>query len=218
MLKHWLQQSTADHGGNERLAVDTQTIALHVLSFVGFGVQQAFGEDTKDPKPGYTMAFYEALNRILANLLLAIVIPETIKTMPFMSVRMQKLAVSMTEYKQYVNEMLRNERDSKVRASNLTSVLVRASDDERKTEDGRTNVVLSDEEIVGNMFIFNVAGHDTTANTMAFGFALLSVYPEVQDWLHEEITHTFGDKESPDYETMYPQLRRCLAVLVCTHR
>ena len=93
--------------------------------------------------------------------------------------------------------MLENERklqqDSPEPRNNLMSLLVRLTDSSRvsrdeeviKTEDGSKNTVqtLSEEEILGNLFIFTSAGFDTTANTMAYALALLSAYPKWQDWL-----------------------------------
>jgi cytochrome P450 len=73
---------------------------------------------------------------------------------------------------------------------------------------------LTDDEIRGNIFIFNVAGHDTTANTLAYAFALLAINPEIQRWVMEEIDQYFHGDNSPNYEGTYPQLKRIMAVMV----
>ena len=39
-------------------------------------------------------------------------------------------------------------------------------------EKGRNS--LTDEEIFGNLFIYNLAGHETTAKTLAYAVALMS--------------------------------------------
>lgn len=40
---------------------------------------------------------------------------------------------------------------------------------------------------VGNIFIFMIAGHETTAHTLAFILGLLALYPDVQDRLVRHI-------------------------------
>jgi cytochrome P450 len=39
---------------------------------------------------------------------------------------------------------------------------------------------LSDREIQGNMFIFVIAGHETTATALRFALVLLAIDPETQ--------------------------------------
>jgi cytochrome P450 len=70
------------------------------------------------------------------------------------------------------------------------------------------------DEIFGNIFVINFAGHDTTANTLAF--TLLASNQEDQDWVREEVRRvTKGmDVTDWDYEKLFPQLMRCHAVLV----
>lgn len=65
------------------------------------------------------------------------------------------------------------------------------------------------------VFIFNFAGHDTTAHTFVWVMYFLAGNPEVQDWIHEEIQHVLGDrpKDQWDYKNDFPRLKRCIAVL-----
>ena len=75
---------------------------------------------------------------------------------------------------------------------------------------------LTENEIYGNMFVFNFAGHDTTAHTLAFAIVILSAHPSVQDWLSEELQYVLEDTRPKDwgYTQVFPRLKRCLAVLV----
>ena len=77
---------------------------------------------------------------------------------------------------------------------------------------------LTDEEIFGNIFAFNLAGHETTANTLATSLVLLAANPECQAWLVEEVQHVLGNSggmEDWKYDECFPNLKRCLAVMVC---
>jgi cytochrome P450 len=43
------------------------------------------------------------------------------------------------------------------------------------------------DEIFGNIFVINFAGHDTTAHTLGFTMFLLVVDVKVQDWVRDEV-------------------------------
>jgi cytochrome P450 len=89
---------------------------------------------------------------------------------------------------------------------NLIKSLVRASLDEK---------LMTQEEVIGNIFVFNFAGHDTTAHSLAFTFMLMAANPEVQEWMGREIQHVMGDKDlSKAGYSLMPRLVRTLAVLV----
>ena len=76
---------------------------------------------------------------------------------------------------------------------------------------------LTIDEIFGNIFVINFAGHDTTANTLAFSLLLLAAYPEVQEWVSDELQEiTPGSSENWDYSVLFSDLKRCRAVLVST--
>ena len=51
---------------------------------------------------------------------------------------------------------------------------------------------------------------------MAYAFTLLAVHPELQDWLAEELDRVIPEPEAEvDYESTFPKLQRCLALMVC---
>lgn len=104
-------------------------------------------------------------------------------------------------------------------ANNFMTSLIRASvEDNTSTPSQDAQGGLTESEIYGNIFVFNFAGHDTIAHTLAFTVVVLSAHPTVQDWLAEELRHVLGDEKPEDweYQSVYPRLRRCLGVLVCT--
>jgi len=63
---------------------------------------------------------------------------------------------------------------------------------------------------LGNIYIFLVAGHETTAHTLCFTFALLALYPDIQETLFEHIK-SITNGRLPTYEDM-PLLTHSLAV------
>lgn len=69
------------------------------------------------------------------------------------------------------------------------------------------------------VFVFNFAGHDTTAHTFTFATYFLAANPDVQDWLSEEINHVMGDRRPEDWVySDFTSLKRCLAVMYETLR
>ena len=163
--------------------------------------------------PGYTLSYRDALQCILSSFVLTFIVSASVLSLPVMPTGLRRVGAAVKEYRRYADEMLQQQRTSKPKvglaSNNLMSVLVRASDETKNLSQR-----LSDTEIIGNIFVFNVAGHDTTANTIAFAIGLMSINPSVQDWLAEEIMTALGDVEKPDYETVYPKLPRVLATMV----
>lgn len=88
------------------------------------------------------------------------------------------------------------------------------------TKSGQNTGGLTENEIYGNIFLFNFAGHDTTPHTLAFAIVFLAAKPLVQDWVSEELRHVLGDRNIKDwnYAADFPQLKRCMAVMLGTLR
>ena len=60
-----------------------------------------------------------------------------------------------------------------------------------------------------------IAGYDTTANTMGYAFAMLALHPEWQEWLAQELDKVLPNSEADvDYESTFPKLPRTLALMV----
>ncbi|THV49225.1 hypothetical protein BGAL_0205g00020 [Botrytis galanthina] len=82
---------------------------------------------------------------------------------------------------------------------NLVSNLVRASNESHSTslDPGEDNKIkpLTNAEILGNIFVFNFAGHDTTTISLSYAMLLLVANPQAQDWVHEEIKYYIGDRD-----------------------
>ena len=76
---------------------------------------------------------------------------------------------------------------------------------------------LTDDEVLGNLFLYSTAGHDTTSNTLCYAIYLLAIYPELQNWIGEEVDEVVsgqGESGDWDYNTVFPKLQRCLALMV----
>ena len=117
--------------------------------------------------------------------------------------------------------------EGKPGSGSLVSNLVRASEarpevtggyNEKTITAGRSNDLkaLSVDEILGNIFVYNFAGHDTTATSLNYAVLLLVAHPEAQDWIAEELNFYLDNENSETwrYDAVFPKLKRCLAILV----
>ena len=200
-------------------AGDTMTLALHVLIAGGLGKSYSFAGGVGSLAEGHTMSYRDALKIILLNILPAVILGSLPPIPSFLlTKRIREIGVAVTEFKSHMNEMVKEERtrvnklDSE--KDNLLTALVRASD---AANQGKGRNSLSHDEIMGNLFIYNVAGHDTTANTICYAIYMLAAQPEWQHWLGEEIDSVFAGNdnvETWEYEKAFPKLKRCLALMV----
>ncbi|EPT03370.1 hypothetical protein FOMPIDRAFT_1058646 [Fomitopsis schrenkii] len=90
--------------------------------------------------------------------------------------------------------------------SDLLTRLVSASESEGKNG-------LNDTEVIGNVFGFLFAGHETTAHTVAAALALLALYEDEQDKAVKAIWEAFPDGRDPTFDD-FDKLEK---VLACFH-
>lgn len=217
MVHKWLSQ---DDGKTNNIAEDTRIIALHVLTAAGFGITQDFADGSRKPTLGHEFSLRDSLLLILANVFDVLAgLWKVALLRPILSAQVNKIGRAVIDFGRYMDEILHHEREARIKnpgsvKTNLISSLIRASDDAKEAPGVNSSMRLSDDEIKGNIFIFHLAGHDTTANTLAYTFTLLALYPEFQEWLAEEIREVVSAAEKTDYESSHPKLKRCMAVMV----
>jgi len=69
---------------------------------------------------------------------------------------------------------------------------------------GRNLPVLTDDDIIGNCFMFLFAGFETTANALAFTTLMLARNPDIQERLYEEINKIIPeDEENITYDQIF---------------
>lgn len=162
------------------------------------------------------------------------VLPTKVFQIPFLPAKWSQIGWAVTEFKRYMLAQLAEEKqlvaEGKPGSGTLMSNLVRGSIAQSRPGKGAINQrvasmreayelkPLTVDEILGNIFVFNFAGHDTTAISLAYSMLLLVARPDVQDWIAEELNFYLDSEDSEiwQYEVIFPKLKRCLAVLVQT--
>jgi len=218
MVASWSRKGS---DGTKDTVGDTATLALHVLTSAGFGVAYPFGQGVQSLSPGHAMTYRDSLSLCLQNIITFSIFPKKFLSLKFLPSKLRTLGKAAHEFQRYMEETLAHERssasDCQSGSGNLASALVQASEDAKQSmvEGKKTKLGLSDDEIFGNIFAYNLAGHETTANTVATALVLLAAHPQYQDWLTEEIDSIVGtSREAWQYEKAFLSLHRCLAVMV----
>ncbi|KAI8626363.1 cytochrome P450 [Xylariaceae sp. FL1651] len=216
MLRYWTSKTSVPS-----IADDLRTLSLHVLSRAGFGKSFKFqGHDQRQSSVNPSTNYKESLQIILENCVLILAFGTKFVAKPWLPRKFRIVHKAWVSFHGYMTELYEEEKrafaEGKTSDQNLMTLLIRASqEDQEKIAGG-----LTESEIYGNMFAFNFAGHDTTANTFTFAVYFLAAYPKVQDWISEEIQAVLGGRETHtwDYRADFPRLKRCLSVMFETMR
>lgn len=199
-------------------------LAMHVLMAAGFGREYDFGpEGLKKDEPGFSMSYGHSLEVLLRNILFTILF-STLKAPEWLlPTTLRELKTARGAFMKHMEAKVQEEKDAFAQEKNgsgeshlgdtLVASLVRANEKAKEESDASLRFVLNDEELFGNIFIYNLAGFETTSTQLTYSLPLLAANPDVQDWIREEIDDVMSRTSS--YEEAYPQLVRTLAVMVC---
>lgn len=234
MLEAWI---TTAKNQSISTAKDTRTLSLNVLAATGFRKSYKFHSsnapttDKDISEEAETGGYRNALQTVLDNIILVLILPKMFFRFPLVPKTWPKIGQAADDFKKYMEDMLREEQSlfeqGKAGSGSLMTSFVRALGVSEKEVAAASHEVaqlnqqqpsrgLSVEEIYGNIFVINFAGHDTTANTLAFSMILLAAHPEVQEWVSEELDGVLPHTDSMawEYEKLFGKLKRCRAVLV----
>ncbi|KAJ9602782.1 hypothetical protein H2200_012562 [Cladophialophora chaetospira] len=230
MLKSW-----AEKGNSvtiDDISRDCVVIALHVLSAAGFGQTHDFQTGVREVPSGHYRSFSDTMSFLLQNSILVLLfeslpLPNWALPRPIRNVKN-----ASADFKLYMREAIAYTKGlihggSTTQTAEMVTTLIKgneAAKHEQKAsglQPGAKPTFLSDDEVLGNLYILNIAGFETTANALTYAIPYLATNPEVQDWLHEEVDEAWKQSSSDadvEYESTFPKLTRCLAVLYETLR
>ncbi|KAH7906430.1 614/534 cytochrome P450 [Hygrophoropsis aurantiaca] len=190
MFVHWDRQFTSND-----VTELTRMFALKVISTTGFGV----GYES-DAAQGHTMSFGEAITVVSRDGFLKLVLPNWVMRL---TPRFRRVGRAYAELWQYFQDLVADHNDHLTNSStspqrnDLFSSLLQANDAAEGSSD-----YLTEEELFGNMFIGFFAGHETTANTLAFALILLARHPDEQDRLYSHVKSVMKGHSVPTYSDM----------------
>ncbi|KAF9465029.1 cytochrome P450 [Collybia nuda] len=171
----------------------TLPIALFVIGAAGFGRNISWQDDAILPI-GHQITFKDALHIVTTDVFLKLIVPDKALGL---TKRTRNVRLAFDELHQYMSEMIRDRQASKkeIRYDLFSSLLAANNEDSDEAK-------LTESELIGNIFIFLVAGHETTAHTLCFTFALLALHQDEQETLHQHIKMVLSDGRTPTYEDM----------------
>ncbi|KAJ3923191.1 cytochrome P450 [Lentinula edodes] len=183
-------------GSQESIVIDhaltiTLPIALFVLGAAAFGRRISWKDDEGIP-PNHQMSFKDAIHEVSMNCFIKVIFPDWAMGL---TEHTRRVRLAFEELDSHMLEMIskrRNAEKKEERHDLLSSLLDASADDPTFT----------DRDLTGNIFIFLVAGHETTAHTLCFTFALLALYPDQQEILYQHIKSVLADGRLPTYEEM----------------
>ncbi|KAK3689095.1 putative cytochrome P450 [Podospora appendiculata] len=239
MVQYW---TSTPNDGIPDMEEDVRSLSLNVLAATAFREPYAFRGSTqliKDADEGdkvnNTRTYRDALRVVNKHAILLMLIPyrylaSPIPIIPRALARIGRAAVALRGFltSMVAEEMQALNRGEDGSGGLMTHLVRSALDQETAHRIGFADEVktaskkglLSFDEILGNVFLINFAGHDTTAVTLSFAMMLLAARPDVQQWLHEEIVTVSEGKPVTDwdYHDLFPKLHRCRAVFLETLR
>jgi cytochrome P450 len=138
---------------------ETMKIALHVITAAGYGYSFEWDGSSEIPL-GHQMSFRESIHITLDNLVTLIAVPRLLLNVPIP--HLQRTKKAYLEFGKYLRDLVdlgKRRHSLKSGNNSILSELVAHSAD--SSEDSKTRP-LTDDEIIGNAFIFLLAGHETT--------------------------------------------------------
>ncbi|KAH9273583.1 hypothetical protein BASA83_004251 [Batrachochytrium salamandrivorans] len=209
MFRSWqtgIHGATAntEHELHINVSEDMAKLALYVISGAGFGMRLDWDTSNTDTvlEHGHSMSFKSAIQGVINGLQSKIILPKLAYALPIPSV--QRLKLVFDEFEQYSSEMIRD-ADTQT-DDNLLVSLTKASRADTDIGGG-----LTERELIGNIFIFMFAGHETTAVTLIYALAMLAAHPATQQRMYEEITLVLKGGD-PEYKHIH-EMAYTLAVM-----
>ncbi|TFK49108.1 cytochrome P450 [Heliocybe sulcata] len=184
-------------GNQEEMALDNcvdMTMPVNkrflFICMAGFGQQYGW-KDEGSVSQGHTMSFKEALDIVSTDVFLKIIVPKWASSL---TRRIRRAITAYDELELYMLDMI-HERKSSGKQTDRHDLFNSLLDANEEVLEGEAK--LSDRELLGNIFMFLLAGHETTAHTLCFALGLLACYPEEQDLLYQEVKNSATPDELP---------------------
>jgi cytochrome P450 len=180
---------------------DMTDITLDVIGKVNFGYDLGiFTERKFDPKK-HEMSFFDALTiTSTLGLLVQGRAPEWLKPL------FKKTMMAIKETKKYMQELIddRVQNIDSVR-HDLLSLLVESNMNHEASEDlNNIQRRLTENELISDVFIFLLAGHETSTTTLQWILYELALNLDVQQKAHQEVLKVIGDRDPvyDDYDNL----------------
>ncbi|KAH0826709.1 cytochrome P450 [Lanmaoa asiatica] len=157
-------------------------------------------ESTTEPPPGCKLTFRSAVMGSVNNLIFRALAPgwfyqfSSLIKVPYLSSRALFTQLAFDDLRTHMVDLVasaRAEITSGEHSGASGAALLRNLVEANMNQDGESEK-LTEGEVLSNIFVFLLAGHETSAHTLCFAFVLLALYPDCQQNLYEEITRVWS--------------------------
>lgn len=225
MMSGWIGKADSVSKPVKDVSEAAMRLSLNVISRAGFGVRMTWpheqGSDQSVPE-GHTLTYKDALSTLLENIIVVMLTPRWL--LSHSPLKIHKVAnEAFVEWGKYMREMYHGKRaevasgetregmdlmGALVKGAGITAESINDAKDPEKFAGGPPKQLLTDEEILGNAFVFILAGHETAANTVHFSLLFLAMHPSSQRKLQADLDSILGDRPISewDYDEDVPKL------------
>ena len=223
LLASWAQSSSRE------LQLDVNGLTLAVISLAGFGKPVEWTSNSEDQTnnipPGYKLSFLRAINDTTKYMIAILLLPNWLMSLT----PLKNAALAHSQLDKYMREMIRGEKknisenkdhESSAARGNLLTSLMRASADEASSTKGSgKKVAFTEDEVMGNLFIYLLAGYETTANAIVYGLIVLALRPDIQDQVIQEVDQIYAEaakegRQEPTYADDFEKLQYTYGFMV----
>ena len=229
MLASWVGRDGKGNKTVDRIMDDTMRLSLNVISNAAFGKQMQWpkedsealiDEGYSDPSKiknksdevdeGHTMSYVYSIHALLDTIIVQFLLPRwMLRYSPFKLLR--KSNEAFLEWGKYMSEMLA-ERKAQWQQKSVKNegldILAQLVKGQLAGENVKGAPYLSDSEIMGNMFVLILAGHETAANSIHFALLYLALHIPTQRRLQKDLDTIFQGRPPSewDYDRDLPAL------------
>ncbi|KAK3946268.1 cytochrome P450 [Diplogelasinospora grovesii] len=199
--------------------MDVNGLTLAVIARAGFGKTLRHNGREEEQEghipPGYRISFLRAIHDTTSNMVPILMLPGWLLNLIS---PLRHAHVAHLQLGKYLREMIGAERgrlrqdenhQSSSARGNLLTAVIRSSIELGKTDPnkegtaaGTRKQVFNDQEVLGNLFIYLLAGFETTANAISYGLACLALHPEVQERTIQEVDAVCAAASSSEEEPL----------------
>ncbi|KAK4944108.1 putative P450 monooxygenase [Elasticomyces elasticus] len=228
MLSSWVGPDGKGDRTVDRVMDDTMRLSLYVISRAGFGrklqwpsadakadVDEDYLDKSKiqnqrdDRDAGHSMSYTYAIHCLLDNILLQFILPRwLVKRVPLKA--FTKATEAYSEWGNYMKEAVAAKKQSLEEgpdSSDQMDIITQLVKNQLNAETSK-DATLTDSEILGNMFVLILAGHETAANSIHFSLVFLALFPKSQRTVQKDLDRIFQGRPTSewDYERDLPAL------------
>ena len=193
------------------------SLTVNTTSLVGFRKQSNWTERPDAVPGGYSLSLIAAIYVVVMHIPHILLLLKRI-----LKLVGPKAFTGYDEMKRYITELLVQEKarllnDSTHKQLSRETLLTAVLRSNNASKSGATS--LTDTEVKGDLFMFLLAGYDTTANTILFCSITQALYPAIQYRLIDEVNRFWNEAEREGRSELssihdMPKIRYLIAFMV----